>query len=862
MNWGEKMSTTHEKMLFSGPIELAKILGLTMEVCGNEHGKMMITGYLDPVSVDRNIFQDIQGQAFCFYTPSNADLDALCPIFYGSAKSINVHQEGSMFYTELSLQGMTAELDTMPKSRSFQNVDMTYQQVVEEVLLDTPNATAQFSDVAKQAIGRPLIQYEETDWDFIKRLASMVGTQLLPDCTAPVPRFSFGVVPHSQKNVVLDKYTILLDKRFYEMGNSAAGLYKPDFLCYLMSDTQYYSLGSQVLVENQPLVICELDGRLISGEMIYTYKIGHPGLLSHRRIRNEKLTGLHLDGTVIKTEYEIVNLKLDIDGGRDAGCYPFPWTPESGNIMYCMPKLGTRATLYIPDQDINEAVALTSPRINGDNCPTMEDPQMRIFTTEHGKIMALYPESIQFSGGAPKETLQIQLNQLDSMMMVSTRAVQLVARMNIDISAPLVALNSPQEIRTARSQLQAQAKVSLIIPKGTGCGNPPTGGGDTTMVMQFQFDVLSQVNISHGTEFRKYDLFDDAPENFNFGGWITNIVIGVAVAAVCVLGAVFTGGLLGAALLGAAIGAAAVTATIAIEDMNDGEVRSAKAAVGQIACGAIAGAAIGYTGAYVMPFGVGTIGTHATFGVLSGATMRVATSGAMEHIDIIDRLGYIFNPLYIASDALSAVFMGGLLNRSALGTAFPTREMVSSYNVARQSALQTAQAARTAQDTSDTSTPPPKQGKTEGEGVDQYRPTETLRAHIENVDPSVPRRRGIGGAHNRESFMQNDIKIVSETPHPDIDGVTTIQYQMPKLDKAGVPIPDQYQSGVPKVKTVYDPEILSTEEYLTRGLQAANNAASQYPSGVLPREWVGVDEYGVTWRGYCIDGDITSMFPE
>ena len=249
------------------------------------------------------------------------------------------------------------------------------------------------------------------------------------------------------------------------------------------------------------------------------------------------------------------------------------------------------------------------------------------------------------------------------------------------------------------------------------------------MTMQFQFDVLSQVNVSHGTEFCEYDLFDDAPENFNFGGWITNIVIGVAVAAVCVLGAVFTGGLLGAALLGAAIGAAAVTATSAIEDMNDGEVRSAKAAVGQIACGAIAGAAIGYTGAYVMPFGVGTIGTHATFGVLSGATMRVATSGAMEHMDMVDRLGYIFNPLYVAGDALGAAFLGGLANRSALGTAFPTQEMVSSYNAARQSAMQAARTAPTEQDSPDQSGLLPEQKQLEGSGG--------IIAKVDNALPNV-----------------------------------------------------------------------------------------------------------------------------
>ena len=125
-----------------------------------------------------------------------------------------------------------------------------------------------------------------------------------------------------------------------------------------------------------------------------------------------------------------------------------------------------------------------------------------------------------------------------------------------------------------------------------------------------------------------------------------------------------------------------VTATIAIEDRNDEEVRNTKAAVEQIACGGIAGAAIGYIGAYVMPFGVGTMGTQATFGVLSGATMRTATSGAMEHLDWVDRLGYVFNPLYIAEDAWGAAFVGALVNRSALGTAFPTPGRVNSYNAA------------------------------------------------------------------------------------------------------------------------------------------------------------------------------------
>ena len=147
-------------------------------------------------------------------------------------------------------------------------------------------------------------------------------------------------------------------------------------------------------------------------------------------------------------------------------------------------------------------------------------------------------------------------------------------------------------------------------------------------------------------------------------------------------------------------------------------------------------------------------------------------------------------------------------------------------------------------------------------GTNKFTITNDLRNHIKNIDTSVPRKRGIGGAHNRDVFMQNNIKIIDETPNPNMKGVTTIRYQMPKLDKTGTPIPGKYQSGTPKVKTVYDPTIISTDEYLNRGLQAANNAALQDPEGILPREWVGVDDYGTTWRGYYENGNITSMYPE
>ena len=54
------------------------------------------------------------------------------------------------------------------------------------------------------------------------------------------------------------------------------------------------------------------------------------------------------------------------------------------------------------------------------------------------------------------------------------------------------------------------------------------------------------------------------------------------------------------------------------------------------------------------------------------------------------------------------------------------------------------------------------------------------------------------------AYINLGFKIVSTTPNKNIKGVETIEYQMPKLDKTGTPLPEEYQTGRPKVKTVYD----------------------------------------------------------
>jgi len=145
----------------------------------------------------------------------------------------------------------------------------------------------------------------------------------------------------------------------------------------------------------------------------------------------------------------------------------------------------------------------------------------------------------------------------------------------------------------------------------------------------------------------------------------------------------------------------------------------------------------------------------------------------------------------------------------------------------------------------------------------RYTETQGLREHITTASDGG--RSGISGGHEEGAFQKKLDEMGGRVEHREpikgIDGVEQVEYRLPKKDKTGEPT-GEYQSKTHK-KSVYDQRKISTDEYIKRGLEAANNAADKFPGGKLPREWTGKDSHGVTWRGYLgSDGNISSFFPD
>ena len=88
------------------------------------------------------------------------------------------------------------EFDKVKKCYFYQNKHMTYRQMFD--IVSGKGRNILFTCGSGLEINTPLLQYEETDWEFCKRIASQFGSVVIPEITGEYPQISVGVIGGKQ----------------------------------------------------------------------------------------------------------------------------------------------------------------------------------------------------------------------------------------------------------------------------------------------------------------------------------------------------------------------------------------------------------------------------------------------------------------------------------------------------------------------------------------------------------------------------------------------------------------------------------------------------------------------------------------
>ena len=287
-------------------------------------------------------------------------------LFSGYPEKVEIKEERGYRIADIQAVSGTILLDQKKSNRVFQKKVQTYMGIASTVTADTEHSACILPG-SDMRTGGTLIQYQETDWRFLKRMASQLGLPLVPDTSYYYPRFCLGL-PEGEKRELgeIISCDLCFDGRYYAVSGKCL-VDREDFICYDVVTRTSLSLGDRVTYEGRELLVSRKKTELAGGEVIFTYRLAGNSYTWVPWEDNPDYTGMSFVGSIVGTQGEQVEVAFDIDKSA-AGGNRYGFAPATGNLMYCMPQKGTKTALYIGNGDEAQGIATGCIRTNGSTC--------------------------------------------------------------------------------------------------------------------------------------------------------------------------------------------------------------------------------------------------------------------------------------------------------------------------------------------------------------------------------------------------------------------------------------------------------------------------------------------------------------
>lgn len=230
---------------------------------------------------------------------------------------------------------------------------MNFRQLFSEIV--SSNGRVLLTEKAEQKLERPFIQYQKTDWEYIKEVAKTLGLPVMPVCSSITSDLIIGFQRGTPEELggIYKRKTV----KYLENMRKERGVRESDCICLEVETYEYHELGSRVLADGREWIIgrarLRTKNSLISHEYLLVQEC-NLSILGIAAMKRGKETvsrcAAALTGTVLSCHGNTVKVHLDIDSEqREEEAYPYEYFPISGNIMYSMPEKGSRVVLTVTE---------------------------------------------------------------------------------------------------------------------------------------------------------------------------------------------------------------------------------------------------------------------------------------------------------------------------------------------------------------------------------------------------------------------------------------------------------------------------------------------------------------------------------
>ena len=441
--------------------DLKSIKDMKIENQLNDHSTLKLSGILEEEVKDIYLIAiDGQTPIEVYYEEEGKHNT----IFNGIVTNIKEKVLNNVYLLEIEAKSFTYLMDTIKIKRDFQDINMTTHNLIGEVMKGYPDSKYQIN-IPNEPIGEFILQYNETDFQFLKRIVSKYNEGIISVMEGQGIELYFGT-PTIEVNTdnAINNYTIKKDLEEYNSfkNNDKAEVSEIDFITYRVKTQELFRVGENFKFNGQKLYVKNAiyvidEGKL---ENIYDLRIRRGMLLG--KIYNQEVIGISLNGTILEVKRDRVKVNLEISSNLDKEkAYWFPYatvaaSPDGGG-WYCMPEIGEQVRVNCKTKEEKRAFAISAIDKHEANEPSADDrmsnPDDKSIKTDSGQEVKFTPNGIliECDGGQAK----VDLNK--------DGTIEVVGQKNIKIaSGKLVKMSAGKEIT-----IDAKEGVDMLCEKGS-----------------------------------------------------------------------------------------------------------------------------------------------------------------------------------------------------------------------------------------------------------------------------------------------------------------------------------------------------------------------------------------------------------
>lgn len=445
-------------------VDFITVLHYTSNKKVNEHGHAKICGYIRKEEEETLLYKN-GGNTFCKIELEEEEKNTT--LFAGLVKAIRIDKQGDVRKAEITLTGGTKLLEGVERTRTFQNKAMTYEQILQAIEKNYEYPMHLMKVGKGAAIGDMIVQYKETDWTFLKRLASHFHSGILPYYKDTGIKYSFGLeagvcVPLLEIRTSSMWYD---QEEFYQKTRQQVNILYEDEIYFQVTSKEFFDLGEGVQLDGQSLYVYSVESKFVEGEVLHTYYLKRVGGFQFPKQYNGKIVGASLDAAILSVAGDRVKVCVSVDGMQDSSAakwfpYSTVYSSPDGTGWYCMPEVKDKVRLYFPNEKEEEGYIISSihQEVEGGSAASSSrsNPDHKSISTKYNKQIELTPTSIMITNN---KGMRVTLDDEEGIQIVSDKDVLIQSDQKLSIKSQQETMSV--EALEAIELIQGDSKIEL-----------------------------------------------------------------------------------------------------------------------------------------------------------------------------------------------------------------------------------------------------------------------------------------------------------------------------------------------------------------------------------------------------------------